>query len=660
MLFLGFVLAVAGTARGNQADTIAPRTGSDTVRATAKIRVPVVFSDDTLFFVYSPLGEFTAPDRATRIVTMLRMLARNEQPLDSIRLSESEGVTDALLDTNRIFSVTTEDAEALGVSRNALAEKYRELVVHAVSERRGEISLREVLRTIGLVILFAALLLGAFWLMGKVFPRIYTTLEGWEGRIFPSLRIRSYQILKASTLTTFHIVAVKGVRLLLSLVLVYFFLVYLFSVIPWTSSLDPGPTLRGILYAIIVTAAAGAVMRAGGTFFSNLTSRIDSWRGRFIKPVRIKTIEVLSEDRIVEIVRGSVRILRFAALVVLAYVYVTLVFSFFEFSKTWAASLFGYIIDPLRNVLTSFVLFLPNLFFIVVIVFVTRAIIKLIRLIFLEVGRGKITLPGFYAEWAEPTYRIVRFLVIAFAAVMIFPYLPGSDSPAFQGISIFLGVLFSLGSTSAIANIIAGVVITYMRPFTIGDRVRIAETEGDVVEKNLLVTRVRTVKNVDITIPNAMVLGSHITNFSSSARDRGLILHTAVTIGYDAPWRKVHELLLAAAGRTEHVLKEPVPFVLQKSLDDFHVSYELNAVTDQPNMMAQIYSHLHQNIQDAFNEAGVEIMSPHYGAMRDGNQVTIPGEYLPPTYEAPSFRVGPLGDVLKQVRSIPKQSESDK
>jgi small-conductance mechanosensitive channel len=240
---------------------------------------------------------------------------------------------------------------------------------------------------------------------------------------------------------------------------------------------------------------------------------------------------------------------------------------------------------------------------------------------------------------------------------MIFPYLPGSDSPAFQGVSIFLGVLFSLGSTSAIANIIAGLVITYMRPFTIGDRVRIAETEGDIIEKNLLVTRIRTVKNVDITIPNAMVLGSHITNFSSSAQDRGLILHTSVTIGYDAPWRKVHELLLGAALRTEHVMKDPAPFVLQKSLGDFYVSYELNALTDQPNMMVRIYSDLHQNIQDTFNEAGVEIMSPHYGAMRDGNQMAIPNEYLPPAYHAPSFRLHPLSDLFGHPRSKPREPD---
>ena len=158
-------------------------------------------------------------------------------------------------------------------------------------------------------------------------------------------------------------------------------------------------------------------------------------------------------------------------------------------------------------------------------------------------------------------------------------------------------------------------------------------------KKTLLVTRIRTIKNVDITVPNAMVLSSHITNFSSSAQDYGLILHTTVTIGYDAPWRQVHELLIAAAQATGNILEQPVPFVLQTSLDDFYVSYQINAYTDKPSVMARTYSELHQNIQEKFNEGGIEIMSPHYSTLRDGNQTTIPESYLPESYKQPTFRV---------------------
>jgi len=286
----------------------------------------------------------------------------------------------------------------------------------------------------------------------------------------------------------------------------------------------------------------------------------------------------------------------------------------------------------------SFINYLPNLFTIIVILFVTRYAIRFLKVFFDEISNEKVVLEKFHKDWADPTFKIVRFLIYAFTAIVIFPYLPGSQSPVFQGISVFIGVLFSFGSSSAISNIVAGVVLTYMRPFKIGDRVKIADTTGDIVEKTLLVTRVRTIKNVDISIPNSMIMGSHIINFSSSSSGTGLILHTGVTIGYDAPWKTVHELLINAALATSEINKEPKPFVLQTSLDDFYVSYELNAYTNSPNIMAKIYSELHSNIQDKFNEAGVEIMSPHYGAHRDGNQTTIPENYLPKTYQAPSFR----------------------
>ncbi|TFH49653.1 MAG: mechanosensitive ion channel, partial [Methanothrix sp.] len=200
--------------------------------------------------------------------------------------------------------------------------------------------------------------------------------------------------------------------------------------------------------------------------------------------------------------------------------------------------------------------------------------------------------------------------------------------------------------SSAIANIVAGVILTYMRAFKLGDRVKIADTIGDVVEKTLLVTRVRTIKNVDITVPNAMVLSSHIINYSSTAEDDGLILHTTITIGYDAPWRQVHELMIAAARATSNILETPAPFVLQTSLDDFYVSYQINAYTDKPSVMARTYSELHQNIQEKFNEGGVEIMPPHYATLRDGNMTTIPESYLPESYKQPPFRVKRVSEGL--------------
>ncbi|MNL18098.1 Miniconductance mechanosensitive channel MscM precursor [compost metagenome] len=266
----------------------------------------------------------------------------------------------------------------------------------------------------------------------------------------------------------------------------------------------------------------------------------------------------------------------------------------------------------------------PNLFFIAVIAVLTRYLLRLLKFIFDEIRMERLHFEGFYPEWAEPTYKLVRILVFLMALVVCFPYIPGSSSPAFQGLSVFLGILVSLGSSSAISNIVAGVVITYMRPFKVGDRVKIADTMGDVVEKDLLITRIQTVKKMEVTIPNSMILSSHITNYSSMAREGGVILNTVVTVGYEVPWPSVQQALLEAAKRTSHVLEEPKPFILQTALKDFSVAYELNAYTENEHQMLEIYSEMHKNIQTTFAEANIEIMSPQYLAMRDGNEKTIP------------------------------------
>ncbi|MEO5908719.1 MAG: mechanosensitive ion channel family protein, partial [Ginsengibacter sp.] len=227
----------------------------------------------------------------------------------------------------------------------------------------------------------------------------------------------------------------------------------------------------------------------------------------------------------------------------------------------------------------------------------------------------------------------------AFMVVVIYPYLPGSGSPVFQGVSVFLGFLFTFGSAGSLSNIISGLILTYMRLFKIGDRVKIADVTGDVIEKSLLVTRIRTIKNEIISIPNSTVMNSHTINYSSDAPGLGLILNTTVTIGYDVPWRKMYEALIEAALRTNYVLHDPKPFVLQTGLQDFYVAYQINAYIREANRQSDIYSELHQNIQDVCNEKGIEIMSPHYTSARDGNNTTIPEEYLPGDYKAPSFNI---------------------
>jgi small-conductance mechanosensitive channel len=281
----------------------------------------------------------------------------------------------------------------------------------------------------------------------------------------------------------------------------------------------------------------------------------------------------------------------------------------------------------------------PNLILLAFICLITAYLIKVNEYFFGELRDEKLNIRGFYPDWAEPTAKLVRVLILAAAVIVAFPYLPGSGSPAFKGISVFLGVLLSLGSTSAVAHVVAGTILTYMRAFQIGDFVRIGSDVGEVVEKTLLVTRVRTQKNEIVTIPNGTVLGGVVVNYSAEARKGGVIFHTVATIGYNAPWRQVHDLLISAALATDGVLHDPSPFVLQTALNDFYVSYELNAYTAKPTNMQNIYSTLHQNIQDRFNEAGVEINSPHYASLRDGNETTIPHGYLPENYKRPAFEV---------------------
>ena len=401
---------------------------------------------------------------------------------------------------------------------------------------------------------------------------------------------------------------------------------------------SPRRLIRSGFYAIGATALLVLLVWGFLRLCRRFASVVDTWLAEG-SGIKFFSYNIIRPEHLRQVFFVILKAVRLVVIGVLVIVYLQSVLTFFPWTHSFARKVLDLVLGPLDTMWHALLGYIPNLSFLVVLVVVTFYVIRFIRFLFHEVDQGIIVLQGFHRDWVEPTFKIVRFLVISFVVVVAFPYIPGSDSPAFKGVSIFIGVLFSLGSSSAIGNMVAGVILTYMRPFLIGDRVKIAETVGDVMEKNLLVTRIKTIKNVEITIPNSQILGSHIINYSFLAKEHGLILHTTVTIGYDAPWRTIHELLIAAARATAHVLPEPQPFVFQTALNDFYVSYEINAYTDHPNLMADIYSELHQNIQEKFNEAAVEIMSPHYSQLRDGNTVTIPEAYRPAGYTPPSIRV---------------------
>ena len=360
---------------------------------------------------------------------------------------------------------------------------------------------------------------------------------------------------------------------------------------------------------------------------------------RRLESLQIKGVEFVSAGRVSQVLSQPGTGHAPGRILVLLDIYLTYVLGLFPWTRMTSVALLGYVIAPFRAGWDAFVGYLPNLFFVVFIALVTYYTIRFVGLFFGAIALERITFERFPADWAHPTNLIVRVLLIAFALVIAFPYLPGSSSPAFAGISVLAGVLLSLASSSSLSNMIAGLVLTYTGAFRLGDRVKIGDAYGDIIERSLLATRVRTIKNEDVTIPNSIVLGTQVINYSREAQGLGLILHTSVTIGYDAPWRQIHGLLTEAALKTRGILATPAPFVWQTALNDFYVTYEINAHTNLPQQAPDIYADLHANIQDAFYAAGVEIMSPHFAAVRDGNAMAVPRDKWPAGYEPGRFRV---------------------
>jgi small-conductance mechanosensitive channel len=342
-----------------------------------------------------------------------------------------------------------------------------------------------------------------------------------------------------------------------------------------------------------------------------------------VRPLRIQKQEILSAPEVATILNRVYLGISWILRLYIIFMFVNTLLGLFDWTRGSAEAIARIVASLFGGIWDSFTSYLPDLLTAIVIIGIAHIVIRLCKLVFDGMARQRIKVPGFYPEWSRTSFNLLRVFIVALTLVVVFPYLPGSDSPAFQGVSIFFGVLLSLGSTSAVANVIAGIVITYTRAFRVGDWVEVSGTEGKIFERTAFVTRIRTAKNVEISVPNSSIMSDKVVNYSSQAKQVGIALHTGVTIGYDVPWPKVQELLLSAAAATEHIEEEPTPFVLQTALDDNYVAYELNAFTKKVGLRPRIYSDLHANILDAFHTAGIEITSPHYRAVRDGNEPAI-------------------------------------
>jgi small-conductance mechanosensitive channel len=338
--------------------------------------------------------------------------------------------------------------------------------------------------------------------------------------------------------------------------------------------------------------------------------RILTERTQRIKDIKIKNYVLVTSVQKTRILINMINMLRWALIILMVFIMLPIIFSVFPFTQSWANNLIGMFTKPLKKAFAAIWDYIPKLITVFVILFIMRYAVRFVKYIFNEIDKGKLEVNGFHREFAMPTFTIVRFLLHAFTLVLIFPYLPGSNSDVFKGISVFIGILFSLGSSSAISNIIAGLVITYMRPFRIGDRITIADKTGVVIEKSPLVTKLRTIKNEEITIPNSSILSGNTVNYSTYSEE-GICFQVELTVGYEESWQRVHELLLRIPARIERVNTTPAPFVLQKKLDDFFVLYELNVYISKSGEIELAKSEIYQHILNDFLAAGIEMCAPH-------------------------------------------------
>ena len=376
----------------------------------------------------------------------------------------------------------------------------------------------------------------------------------------------------------------------------------------------PQSLLKATISAVVISALLVVILAVLLWARRRVTRLLQGLFQRRVSTLRRTDVQLEQTRRVWTAVDNLMSVAEWLVGSLLVVVYLERVLGLFPWTREAANNLLGYIMTPLRTLGAGLVASLPDFMFLLVLALITRVLLRLLAFLAEAIQREAITFKGFDPDWAWPTYRIARTVVLLFAVVVAYPFIPGSNTEAFKGVSIFVGVLVSLGSTSVIGNLLSGYTMIYRRAFRVGDRVLIDNQFGEVVEIRVTVTHLRSPKNEEIILPNSLIMNSKVINYSALARKQGLILHTNVGIGYETPWRQVEAMLKLAADRTQGVAKDPPPFVLQRELGDFAIDYELNAYTSDATRILAMYAEMHRNILDIFNEHNVQIMTPAYVA----------------------------------------------
>lgn len=502
----------------------------------------VVVNGRRLFVFYSSFDNRTPLERAERTSNILRHLSEDPDfDINSIQTLETAQGTDILSGTERIATVTGEDARIAQSSSSKLARDFAGKMRYALAQRIEKVNAGSIATGVGLSALCSVILIFMLALVTKLTTSLYLKLK--------------------------------------------------------------------------------------------------SWRGHRIKAIKIQQAELIGEHALYELIVSFVRFTQIALIIFIVIGYALQCLSFFPGTRHLSKAIVANAIAPLHAFVDGIIDFIPETLALLGIIVIAYLVNSFARFIFNALEDSTIRIADFDPDWAEPTYKLVRGLIFVIAFMVALPYLPGWGSPAFNQVGLLLGLLVSLGSTGVVGNVMAGTVLTYTNAFKLGDRVKIGECTGDVVEKTLFVTRLKTPKNEIVSIPNAQILNTNVMNYSVHAKSGTLTVYTSVTIGYESPYEQIQSLLINAALECPGIEAEPKPFVLQTSLDDYYITYQINAFTKLANDLPQVYSDLHLKILDKFNEAQVEIMSPQYICLRDGNLTSIPLNYMPKDYKQPPFMV---------------------